>query len=266
MLSILLFLFINLLSLPDHKIRETQVHVVPHPPLFAGHGFRVRLGLIPASLPFLWRSLTQQTALAADIQEGVQLGWTPACEDRAAWRRVSAPGGSALGGEKSRGCCGLGGGPHYPYLCRWAGPRLCMSTPCLCGLGVAGLPCPPLESECNPQRREGTPTATQMHLPAGTHSKCQTRALSREGTPQGALHTPRVTEAGPGPGPGLHLLIRSVLFWLKPSSSLYSKASYKWSDAGSGAGAFPMTSSGPAEMSGRGTGPSDANGPVSTLA
>ena len=235
-------------------------------PLFAGHGFRVRLGLIPASLPFLWRSLTQQTALAADIQEGVQLGWTPACEDRAAWRRVSAPGGSALGGEKSRGCCGLGGGPHYPYLCRWAGPRLCMSTPCLCGLGVAGLPCPPLESECNPQRREGIPTATQMHLPAGTHSKCQTRALSREGTPQGALHTPRVTEAGPGPGPGLHLLIRSVLFWLKPSSSLYSKASYKWSDAGSGAGAFPMTSSGPAEMSGRGTGPSDATGPVSTLA
>ena len=34
----------------------------------------------------------------------------------------------------------------------------------------------------------------------------------------------------------------------------------------SGAGAFPMTSSGPAEMSGRGTGPSDATGPVSTLA
>lgn len=30
-LSNLLILFINLLSLPDHKIRDTQVHVVPAP-------------------------------------------------------------------------------------------------------------------------------------------------------------------------------------------------------------------------------------------
>ena len=48
--------------------------------------------------------ITGLMSLAADIQEGLELGWTPACEDRAARKSVSAPEGSALGGEKTRGC------------------------------------------------------------------------------------------------------------------------------------------------------------------
>ena len=104
-LSVLLFpCSIKLLSLPGHKIRETQVHVVPTA-FGCWPWISCEIGhLVPASHPFLWRSLTWRSPLAADIQEGLELGWTPACEDRAARKSVSAPEGSALGGEKTRGC------------------------------------------------------------------------------------------------------------------------------------------------------------------
>ena len=74
------------------------------PPLAAGHGFHVNWASCTCQPSLLWRSLTWRTPLATDIQEALELGWTPACEDRAARKSVSAPGGSALGGEKMRGC------------------------------------------------------------------------------------------------------------------------------------------------------------------
>lgn len=95
--------FYHPLGLPDHKMGETQVHVVlvafACQPLTS-----CEIGLLYVSnLPFLWRSLALPAAQAPDIQDGSEVGWTQECEGQAAQRKISAHRGSAPGGDRKEG-------------------------------------------------------------------------------------------------------------------------------------------------------------------